>query len=92
MSLVSCGPSKAQQQMSTLLTEYGQAVDKYAELNGNGDANAVADAKAKVKAIQTKWYSLQSDLEGEVTPQVMDKMDKEFKTITQKFENVPSSA
>ena len=92
LSFMGCGPSKEQQQMSNFLTEYGQAVDKYAELNGNGDTNALDEAKAKIQALQTKWLGLKSEMESEVTPQVMQKLDKEFKTITKKYEDVPTGA
>ena len=92
ISFVGCGPSKEQQQMNNFLTEYGQAVDKYTEMNGNGDANALAEVKAKIEALQTQWLGLKSDMESEVTPQVMEKLQKEFKTITQKYEDVPTGA
>ena len=92
ISFVGCGPSKEQQQMNSILTEYGQAVDKYAEMNGNGDANALAEVKAKIEAIQTQWSSIISEMESEVTPQVMQKLDKEYNTITQKYKDVPAGA
>ncbi len=92
ISFMGCGPSKEQQQMNNFLTEYGQAVDKYAELNGNGDASALAEAKAKIETLQNKWLGLKSDMESEVTPQVMEKLDKEFKTITKKYDEVPAGA
>jgi hypothetical protein len=92
VSFVGCGPSKEQQQMNSIVTEYGQAVDTYVELNGNGDTNALSEAKAKIEALQTQWMGIKSEMVGEVTPQVMQKLDKEFKTITKKYEEVPAGA
>jgi len=90
ISLMGCGPSKAQQQMSDILTQYGQAVDKYAELNGTADADATAKAKAEVEALQKKWSGVESEMASNLTPQVMEKLEKEFEIITKKYKEIPS--
>jgi len=92
ISFVGCGPSKEQQQMNNFLTEYGQAVDKFAELNGNGDVTAIAEIKSKIEKLQSQWLALESEMESEVTPQVIQKLDKQFKAITKKFEEVSAGA
>ena len=92
MTLTGCGPSKEQQQMSGFLTEYNQAVEVYTELAGNGDSNGISEAKAKVESLQTRWSEIKIEMGSEITPQVLDELDNEFKTITKKYTQVAANA
>jgi len=91
-ALMGCGPSKEKQQMSGLISEYGQAVDTFAELSKKADANGISEAKAKVESFKTQWSDMKIDLASEVTPQVLNELDEEFKLITIKYQAIAANA
>jgi len=90
--LMGCGPSKEKLQMSGFISEYGQAVDTFAELSKKADSNGISEAKAKVESFKTQWSDMKIDLASEVTPQVLNELDAEFKLITQKFQEIAANA
>lgn len=91
VALIGCGPSKEKQQMSSFITEYSQAVDKYVELSKQADTNGIAEAKAKIESFQSRWSNMKMDIASEVTPQVLNQLDDEFHMLTKKFQAVASS-
>lgn len=92
MALVGCGPSKEKQMMSSFITEYSQAVDAYAELSKQADKNGIDEAKAKIESFKSRWSDMKMDMASEVTPQVLNQLDDEFKMITKKFQSIAASA
>ena len=92
LALVGCGPSKEKQQMSGLISEYNQAVDAYAELSKKEDTNGISEVKAKIESFKSQWSDMKIDLSSEVTPQVLNKLDDEFKVITKKYQAIAASA
>ena len=92
VTLVACGPSKEKQQMSSFITEYSQAVDKYVELSKQADTNEIAEAKAKIESFKSRWSDLKMNIEDEVTPQVLNQLDDEFNMITKKFQAISTKA
>lgn len=92
IAVMGCGPSKEHQQMTNFMVEYNQAVDTYIELSKQTDANGIAEAKAKVESFQTRWSDMKMDIGSEVTPQVLNELDDEFKLITKKFKAIATSA
>lgn len=91
-ALIGCGPSKEKQQMSSFLSEYSQAVDTYAELSKKADSNGIAEVKAKVESFESRWSDIKIEMASEVTPQVLNQLDDEFKMITKKFHEIAASA
>ena len=92
MALIGCGPSKEKQQMSNFLTEYNQEVDTYAELSKKADKNGIAEVKAKIESFESRWSDMKMDIASEVTPQVLNQLDDEFKMITKKFQAISANA
>lgn len=92
MALIGCGPSKAKQQMSGFITEYSQAVDTYAELFKQADKNGIAEVKSKIESFESRWSDMKIDIASEVTPQVLNQLDDEFKMITKKFQAISANA
>ena len=92
MALIGCGPSKEKQQMSGFITEYSQAVDTYAELFEQADKNGIAEVKANIESFESRWSDMKMDIASEVTPQVLNQLDDEFKMITKKFQTIAANA
>ena len=92
MALIGCGPSKEKQQMSSFLMEYSQAVDEYAELSKQADKNGIAEVKTKIESFKSRWSDIKMDMASEVTPQVLNQLDDEFKMITKKFQAIATKA
>ena len=88
MALMGCGPSKEKQQMSGFLTEYNQAVEAYTELTKKTDLNGISEMKANIDAFQTRWSDMKIAMASEVTPQVLNQLDDEFKMITKKYQAI----
>lgn len=90
-ALIGCGPSKEKQQMSSFVMEYSQAVDTFAELSKQADTNGIAEAKAKIESFKSQWSDMKMDIASEVTPQVLNQLDDEFKMITKKFQAITAN-
>ena len=92
LALTGCGPSKEKQQMSGFISEYGQAVDTFAELSKKADTNGISEVKAKIETLMSQWSDMKIDLSSELTPQVLNELDDEFKVITQKYQVAAANA
>jgi len=92
VSFVGCGPSKEKQQMSGLLTEYNQAVEAYTELAKQADTNGISEMKANIDAFKSRWSDMKIEMASEVTPQVLNQLDDEFKMITKKYQAITANA
>jgi hypothetical protein len=92
VSFVGCGPSKEKQQMSGFLMEYSQAVEAYAELAQKADMNGISEMKANIDTFQTRWSDMKIEMASEVTPQVLNQLDDEFKMITKKYQAIAANA
>ena len=76
--VIGCAGSAEKQEMSKLLKLYGDAVIEY---------EAAADTKRtqlkeKIDSYRLKWSARIGELNDTFTPQVMDKLEREFKEIT----------
>ena len=92
MSLMGCGPSKEKQQMSGFLVEYNQAVKAYTELSKKTDTNGIAEMKVIIDSFKTRWSDMKIEMASEITPQDLNQLDDEFKTITKKYQSVAANA
>ena len=92
ITLMGCGPSKEKQQMSGFLVEYNQAVEAYTELSKKTDTNGISEMKVKVDSFKTQWSDMKIEMASEITPQVLNQLDDEFKTITKKYQSVAANA
>jgi len=92
IALMGCGPSKEKQLMSGFISEYSLAVDTFAELSKKADTNGISEVKAKVESLMSKWSDMKIDLSSDVTPQVLNQLDDEFKMITKKYQTAAANA
>lgn len=82
--IMGCGTSQEAQQMTDFVNEFGKKVEAYAKAE-NGQK---AELAAKVEADMDKWTLMKSDIGGEVTPQVLDKLEIEYKKYAQEFKSL----
>ena len=86
--VIGCGNSKAMQNMSDFLMEYSKAVDEYSDAIGKGEKEKSADLEKKIKSFMSKWTEKEMEFGSELTPQELNKLDKEFKNITEKYQKL----
>ncbi len=79
--IVGCGTSPEAQQMTEFVQEFGKKVQAYAK----AEDGQKAELAAKVEADIDKWTLMKSDIGGEVTPQVLEKLEAEYKKYAQEF-------
>ena len=86
--VIGCGGSAVKQEMSELLKLYSDAVADYEA----ADNNQRAQLEEKIDSFRLKCSNMISDLElnNKATPQVIKKLEKEYKEITKKYESLHS--
>ena len=84
--VIGCGPSAEEQKMSEILKLYNDAVGEYEA----ADDTQRAQLKEKIESYRLKCSSIISELElhDKATPQVIKKLEKEYKEITKKYESL----
>lgn len=83
-----CGNSQQKQQMTEFIQEFGNTVDEYAK----AEDGQKTELEAKLKSHMAKWTQMKIDMGSEITPQVLDKLDAEYKKIAKKFETLSSKS
>ncbi len=89
--VVGCGGSAEQQKLTTLIQEYNQVVEDYANAVEGNDNGKLTALESKVKEYMTAWVTTKSEMMDAITPQVLDQLDNEYQKITKKFENLAKS-
>jgi hypothetical protein len=79
--VIGCGGSTEKQAMSDFLKLFSDTVNEYSA----ADESKKAEIKGKLDSFNSKWSDMKMDLGDHVTPQVLDKMDKEYKKIAKKY-------
>ncbi len=79
--VIGCGSSQEKQMMSDFLQQYNQEVDEYSA----SDNGKKAEMDEKLDSYKSKWSDLKMELGGNVTPQALNELDKEYKKITKKY-------
>jgi len=67
--------------MSDFLKLYSDSVNEYSA----ADKSKQAVMKGKLDSFPSKWSDMKMEMDGQVTPQALDEMDKEYKEITKKY-------
>jgi hypothetical protein len=78
---IGCGGSAEKQEMSEFLKLYSDAVSEYEA----ADDTKRAQLKEKIDSYRLKWSVRIGELNDKFTPQVVNKMEREFKEITKKY-------
>jgi hypothetical protein len=86
--IIGCGDSAEKKEMTEILKLYSNAVSEYEAADGTQRAQL----KEKIDSYRVKCSAMMNELElhDKVTPQVMIKLEKEYKEITKKYESLKS--
>jgi len=83
--VIGCGDSKELQKMSDFLKEYSKTVDEYSDAIGKGEKGKSEEVEKKIMSFMSKWTEMEMELGSELTPQELNKLDKEYQNITGKY-------
>ena len=86
--VLGCGPSAEKLKMTEFIQNYGQVVDEYSVVVQNGDNAKKSELEGKVATLMSEWNNIVMEISGEVTPQVMNEMENEYKNITKKYKGL----
>ena len=79
--VIGCGSSQEKQMMSDFLQQYNQEVDEYSA----SDNGKKAEMEGKLDSYTSKWSDMKMEMGGDVTPQTLNELDKEYEKITKKY-------
>jgi len=79
--VIGCGNSKEEQVMTDFLKLYSDTVDQYAK----ADEATKVELKTKLDSFASKWSNMEMDMDGRLTPNDLEKYDKQFKEIQKKY-------
>ena len=82
--VIGCGSSAEKQAMSDFLVLYDNTVKEYSA----ADESKRAEMKEKLDSFKTKWANIEMEMGSELTPQELNKLDKEYQNITEKYHNL----
>jgi hypothetical protein len=82
--LVACGDSQEKQQMTAFIQEFGTAVQEYAKAEDGQKANL----EAKLNSLMKEWTHMKLEMGSELTPQVLEKLDLEYKKFAKEFKTL----
>ena len=61
--------------------EYSKAVDEYSDVIGKGEMGKRPEVEKKIKSFMSKWTEMEMEFGSELTPQELNKLDKEYQNI-----------
>ena len=79
--LIGCGSSAEKQAMSDFLVMYNNTVIEYSA----ADDSKRVEMKEKLDSFKTKWTNMKMEMNAEITPQTLNKLDDEYQKITKKY-------
>jgi hypothetical protein len=79
--VIGCGNSKEEQAMTDFLKLYSDTVDQYAK----ADEATKAELKATLDSFDSKWSDMEMEMDGRLTPNDLEKFDKQYKEIQKKY-------
>ncbi len=80
-----CGGSVEKDKMTAFLQECQKNLDTYEEAIGQSDEAKKATIKAKLEASMAEWKALRDNAVENVTPQVIEKFEREFQAVKKKY-------
>ena len=84
--VIGCGGSAEKQEMSDFLKLYSDAVNEYV----TADDTQRTQLKEKLESYRVKWMNLKAELNDQVTPGVLEELDREYKEISKKYASLNS--
>ncbi len=82
--IVGCGNSAEEKAMMDFLKLYSDTVDQYAA----ADDGEKAELKAKLDTFHSKWSEMEMQMDGRLTPNDLEKFDKQYKEIEEKYKSL----
>jgi len=79
--IVGCGNSAEEKEMMDFLKLFSDKVDQYAA----ADDAKKAELKAELDSFHSKWSDMEMQMDGRLTPNVIEKLDKQYKEIEKKY-------
>jgi len=79
--VIGCGSSAEKQAMSDFLVMYDNTVKEYSA----ADETKRTEMKEKLDSFKTKWTNMKMEMNAEITPQTLDKLDNEYQKITKEY-------
>ena len=86
--VIGCGSSAEKQAMTDFLQQYDQTVDEYAA----ADEEKKVELKAKLESFESKWSNMEMKMDGLVTPNDLEKFDKQYKEIKKKYASLTGNS
>ena len=86
--VIGCGNSKEEQKMIDFLKLYSDTVDEYAA----ADDAKKAELKVKLDAFESKWSNMEMEMDGRLTPNDLEKYDKQYKEIEKKYTSLAGNS
>ena len=86
--VIGCGGGAEKQAMQDLLKVYSDTVNEYAA----ADESKKAELEGKVDSLKSKWSSMIMEVAGEVTPQTLQNLEKEYEEITKKYASLAGTS
>jgi len=84
--VIGCGTSAEKQAMSDYLKLYDDSVNEYS----TADDSKRAGLKEKLDTLKAKWWGIKIEMDGQVTPQALNELEKEYEKITKKYVSLTS--
>ena len=81
---IGCGNSAEEQKMLDFLKLYSDTVDEYAA----ADDVKKPELKAKLDTFESKWSEMEMEMAGRLTPNDLEKFDKQYKEIEKKYAEI----
>lgn len=82
--VIGCGDSKEVQAMKDFLKLYSDTVDEYAA----ADEAKKTELKVKLDTFESKWSNMEMEMDGRITPNDLEKFDKQYKEIQKKYAEI----
>ena len=82
--VIGCGDSKEVQAMKDFLKLYSDTVDQYAA----ADEAKKTELKAKLDTFKSKWSDMEMDMADRLTPNDLEKFDRQYKEIEKKYTEI----
>jgi hypothetical protein len=79
--VVGCGNSKEVQAMTDLLKLFSDTVDEYSA----ADKVKKTELKATLDSFESKWSNMGMEMDGRLTPNDLEKFDKQYKEIQTRY-------
>ena len=83
--ITGCGGNAQKDQMAAFLQDYQKNLSSYAEAITKSDNQKMAELKATLDASKSQWLVLKSEAIETMTPQAVEKFEREFQIAEEQY-------